>query len=77
MSEENALIGQLLNSPSIATSDDLDLALLAHVLEGFVRWIRAKQTQDDPMGGQIWRGNFEPRTAGDPMGDWIARLGQA
>lgn len=81
MSEHNALIGQLMRGPIIPQgSHDLDLELLAHQLEGLVRWIRAKQQQGSNMYAypdQGWTGNFGVRNFRDPMQAWIAGIGEA
>lgn len=79
---DKALMSGIESAPNPLGSDDTDL--LIHQLTGLIEWLKRKRgTNENDTGDpynfskQIWRGDMSPRRFGDPMGNWIAGIGQA
>lgn len=76
----------LVPKPSKDGISQADFEFISSLLRDLSRWMKAKnepatgkkssaQTPANP--DQIWRGDMSPRDFSDPMGDFIAKIGEA
>ena len=76
----------LVPRPSTKGISQADFEFISALLRDLSRWMNAKNgpatgsqenAQSPANPDQIWRGDLTPRNFSDPMGDFIAKIGEA